>query len=488
MEENLITEKREAIVKALRPGVESPELKSKQKEDPFLEYFSYGDQIRRPPYPFEQLIAMAEIHPIHYAAINQKVCDVISKGFDLSPNEGAEPLQYRSILNWWEGLFDEHDSIEVLQAMWEDFETIGWGTLELTRDSKGRIGRIYYIPAHTLRVCKDENLLVQIKAGSVVYFRRWTPTSHLDEKRYLVKNGEEAPERTPEDELCSEILIINRLCRWSLHYGVPGYVSGIAAVTQAVAIRDYNILLFDNYREPRHLIFISGPDIDSEQISEELNQIWEDQLSKNPLSNIIMAIGSQAQVTIEPLSPPNEENLMVQLMNSIDRQILIAHRMPPERLGISAEGFFGSHTPEQNQIYRTSVVRNSQALLESRLTKFINAEYPLYSATEDKENSTGEEVTYRVNFGDLEILDKEMDRSAILDLVQAEMIPLNAAKRKMSEPEVPRMGDMTLLEWQAYLEEQRTKKEWEREDYLKALEEEAAASEGGGSGDDFGGL
>ena len=51
---------------------------------------------------------------------------------------------------------------------------------------------------------------------------------------------------------------------------------------------------------------------------------------------------------------------MVQLMNSIDRQILIAHRMPPERLGISAEGFFGSHTPEQNQIYRTSVIDSEQ--------------------------------------------------------------------------------------------------------------------------------
>ena len=476
MEENLIVEKREAIVKALRTGTESPELASKQKEDPFLEYFAYGDQIRRPPYPFEQLTAMAEVHPIHYAAINQKVCDVIGKGFDLEPGEGADPLQYRSIINWWEGLFDEHDSIEVLQAMWEDFETIGWGTLELARDEQGKIGSIYYIPAHTLRVCKDENLLVQIKAGSVVYFRRWTPSSHLDNKKYSMTNGEEVPENTPSEHICNEVMIISRLCRWSLHYGIPGYVSGIAAITQAVAIRDYNILLFDNYREPRHLIFISGPDIDSEQISEELNQIWEDQLSKNPLSNIIMAIGSQAQVTIEPLSPPNEENLMVQLMNSIDRQILIAHRMPPERLGISAEGFFGSHTPEQNQIYRTSVVRNSQSLLESRLNKFIKAEFPLYA--------DNEEVTYKVNIGDMEVLDKEMDRAAILDLAQAEIISINTAKRKLGEPECPRMGDMTVLEWQAHLETLRSDREWEREDYLKALEEEAAAAgEGGGGGD-----
>ncbi len=94
---------------------------SKQVLDPFSTVSQYGQQLRMPPLNMDQLVALAEANPMHAACLEQKVSDIVAEGLQLSPLDAKvdkESEEREFILKWWESLFEEYTSLEVLQAVW----------------------------------------------------------------------------------------------------------------------------------------------------------------------------------------------------------------------------------------------------------------------------------------------------------------------------------------------------------------------------------
>ena len=248
-----------------KQGGMSRKYPSKQLNDPFSDVTSYGQLIREPPYSFEQLVALSESHPTHAAAIEQKAADVIASGFNVSlrqeytddPSAEYEDLT-REVLDWWDSLFEDFTSTETLLAMWEDYEILGWGILEVARDEIDRkVRRLYHIPAHTVRVTKDGELYVQVQDGKMVWFKAWGV-----EDDFMSSTGRKAPSNAKFENLANELLVFRKPSRSSYWYGLPMYISSLAFITLTMAARNFNLEFFDNYREPRHLILISGLETD----------------------------------------------------------------------------------------------------------------------------------------------------------------------------------------------------------------------------------
>lgn len=408
---------------------------SKQIEDIFAKVSAYGQTLMTPPINLEQLVQLSEAHPMHGACLEQKIMDIVASGFDVSPKSEEEEVEQKNkILDWWEGMFEEYTSLEVLQAMWGDYETLGWGALELARDVNGIIRHIYHIPGHTLRAHRNKELFVQRRQAKMTWFKRWGI-----EQTYYASSGRKALKDIDISKQANEILVFKKPCRRSTWYGIPVYISGIGHIALAVAARDFNVKFFENYREPRHLIVITGLDEDIEKTADDIELIWKTQLRDNPHRNVLLPISGDANVVIEKMGLPINDIQFSRLMEQTDSEILVAHRMPPDRLGIAKRGFLGGSVAKVvNEIYKDGVVNRGQRVLESRLQRFVEVEF---------KKEFGKEVQFKVDFKDLDVTDETMDVDIAINLAKFNLLTLNEARARIGKERHKVFEDMTLAEY-----------------------------------------
>ncbi len=379
--------------------------------------------LQEPPYSLEQLVYLAETHPVHSAAIEQKTVDVCGTGWDWEPideDQDADPELRAQIIEWFESLApDDEDMAEVISAVWDDVETTGWGLAEIVRDPQGIARRIYHVPGHTVRAHRDGYRLVQMRGTGRVWFRRWG-AADINGKRIEVdaKTGSKTKISTPANDL----FVVKKRSRRSSWYGIPGYISGIGYLTLALAARDDNLLYFQNRREPRWAIVLTNLDNDP-QIEEDIRRAFTVDL-KQPHRNIILPITGDGKVEFTQLSGKQPvDGTFDKLAERADKAILIAHRIPGERLANTQIGNLGGNlAADVNRIYKEGVVSPSQELYDSRLNKLIKEEYTL---------AFGEEPTLQIKLDDLDIDTERSDADLALLLFHGDMLTLGEARHKL---------------------------------------------------------
>ena len=444
---------------------------SKQLKDPFTGVAGYGESIRQPPYDLDQLASLAEVHPTHAASIEQKAGDVIGSGFELSVSEDRQPNQVndeerRRILRWWNLLFDEYTSTEVLLAMCEDYMITGWCMCEVARDTDGRVRRLFYVPAQTVRATVDEYKFVQMREGKTVWFKIWGLGPEIE---ILKESGERAPEGTDREQLANELLVFRKPSRNSHWYNVPMYIASLGFITLSIAAREFNLRFFENFREPRHLIIVSGMQQDVDMALRQIRDTWQQTLRDNPHSNAVLPVYGGATIAIERLHTDTNDMHFIQLIEMSDTEILLSHRMPPDRLGVVKRGFLGGDVSlNMTQNYKSGVVSKSQLIFTSRLQKFI-----------EKELAEGRMLDFRVDFEELDVTDIQMDVAMALDQMNADLITINEARQWLNREALEKYRekgeDLTLSEYH-FLFERRF-----------AEEEEELGGLGGFGGGDAGG-
>lgn len=403
-------------------------------DDPFTEVSGYGMSLMHPPYKMESLVVLAEALPAHGAALAQKVVDVVADGpkfVATSASTTEEDLV--AVVEWFESLTGEFTPLEIITAVQDDYETLGWGMFEAVRDMKGIVRRIYHVPAQTIRAHRDNVRLAQMRMGQVVWFKKWG-----NEDQFNFATGNKASANTGWEKLASELLVFRSPNRRSSWYGVPKYVTALGHIAMAIAARDYNVLFFENAREPRHLIVVTGLEEDVEGIIDDIAE----QLSlqyKDPHRNVLLPVTGDADIKIEKMGYQQNDMHYAKLIDTAENSILLAHRIPPDRLGLSKRGFLGGNVASVlNKIYRDGVVSPAQQLLESRLTRFIQTEY---------EKASGKKLDFRVDFERLDVSDEASKTTTVSLLVKNNMISINEGRMALNYPHDDRYGDMTQAEF-----------------------------------------
>ena len=437
------------IVKILaldsQTGLQVSQHPSTQITDPFSSTGLYGQSIQQPPFNLEQLVMLAEAHPIHAASIEQKVTDIIASGVQFEPPDMEEDAEQnedemkgeKALLDeWWESLFEEFTSLESMTAVWTDFETVGWGAFEIVRDVNSILRRLYHVPGHTLRAHRGGQIFAQHRHGRIVYFKRWGAE---DDRPILISNGHVAPKGTKPDKIASEILVFRKPSRRSSWYGIPTYVSGIGHIALGIAGRDFNVKFFENFREPRHLVIFTGLDDDVEQAANDIEEIWKIQLRGEPHHNVFIPLTGDTKVQVIKMGTPMNEMHFARLMEVSDGEILVAHRMPPDRLGIQKRGFLGGNVAAVvNQIYKDGVVAKGQAVAESRLQRFVETEF---------ERSHEKELHHKVSLEELDVTDEKVDADIAIAYAKSGLFTLNELRARLGEPRHEPFADMTLPEY-----------------------------------------
>lgn len=383
-----------------------------------------------PPFPMGQLTFLAEMHPVHSSALEQKTADVCGSGWDWTARDAdtSEEALRDEMEDWFQALApDEFDMRELIATMWLDEETTGWGLAEVARDPQGIAKRLYHVPAHTVKAHKNGFALCQVRDSRKVWFRRWGATDILGNPiKVNVKTG--SITNVPKDMEANDLLVIKRPSRRSTWYGIPGYISAIGWITLALAARDDNLFFFANRREPRWAIILTGM-ADDTVIEEDLRRAFTVDM-KQPYRNVMVPVtGKDAKVEFQKLSDTTTDGSFGNLGERADKAIMISHRVPAERLANSTVGALGGNVAsEANRVYKEGVVGPAQEILNARLNRFISIEFAKFKK---KDVKPGDKPEWAITMNDLDIRTDREDMDQALMLFHGDMITLREARHRL---------------------------------------------------------
>ncbi|WP_242136621.1 phage portal protein [Bacillus cereus group sp. BfR-BA-01360] len=388
--------------------------------DPFAQI--YGDKgLVKPPYDMKALLDIKESNPIHSACISAKVDDIAGVGFDFAPFEEvkeANQEQYKMLKNFMRNCNPEMTSSEIIRAVWEDYETVGWGIIEVVRNNKGEPSELYHIPAHTVRAHKDKVRFAQIVNNKERWFKKfgYPDEFRLADGRPL--NAEDIAENGTEK--AGEVIVIRKFGSRSSYYGIPNYVSSIGSIVGSQAVRDYNINYFTGKTIPDALLFIEGVDEIDDSVEKELQAFFSVEAKGEHHKLAVVPVPPGAQARLEKLSPDVKEGSFRLYKQDNAMEICVAHRVPPYRIGWAMTGSLGQTTAaEMNEMYKRSIIEPGQEILEHRLNTQL---FRVFS-----EKLGGLDWQFKLN--EIDTDDREADMQYAADGYEKRILTLNESRK-----------------------------------------------------------
>lgn len=361
-------------------------------DDPFTYQRDSGEAgLVRPLYDMDQLAAMLEGNTLHARCAKQKAIDVTGRGFNLRVREdvkgdnagAADEARWDEFVTEVEQdeRGDESFGQRITQAA-QDFESIGWATLEVGRRSDGAPDGLWHVPAHTVRAHVDGRRFAQKRGGKTVWFKRFgiEGTVHSD-------TGAWADRTVAGSWTGNELIVIRNYTPRSSYYGLPDHIPALSAIAGWRAQAEFNIRFFDNNAVPSYAVVIEGatltPALET-LILEHFKSIKGD-----PHRTIVIPIpgipgdeAMQPKLRFERLSADVKEASFRMYKQDNALEICISHGMPPYRVGWPILGSLGGSTAEEmTKIYIDSVVETRQETWEQRLNRALLGEKGLALTT-----------------------------------------------------------------------------------------------------------
>ena len=347
-------------------------------EDPF-NYAEGEGGLVRPPYDLDQLAGMLEGNTLHARACRQKATDVAGRGFALRSTAEDSEIPDQAKATWAAFIAEiENDERgdesfkERIEMAAQDFESVGWGVLEVSRRADGVIDGLWHVPGHTMRAHKDGKRFAQKRGGKLVWFKRYGVDGTVDRR-----DGGWAPRTVRSEFSGNEVIVVRNYTPRSSYYGLPDHIPALSAIAGWRAQAEFNIRFFDNNAVPSYAVVIQGADV-SPAFEEKILDHFR-QLKGNPHSTLVLPVpglpgddATQVTVTFEKLSADVKDASFRLYKQDNALEICIAHGVPPYRIGWPIVGSLGGATAEEmTEIYNDSIVQTRQETWEQRLTRTL---------------------------------------------------------------------------------------------------------------------
>ncbi|MGG3759641.1 phage portal protein, partial [Bacillus anthracis] len=280
--------------------------------------------------------------------------------------EAASQEQYKKLKEFMRNCNPEMTSSEIIRAVWDDYETVGWGIIEVVRNNKGEPSELYHIPAQTVRAHKDKVRFAQIVNNKERWFKKFGYPDN-----YSLVDGRPLGEKDIAEngtEKAGEVIVIRKFGSRSSYYGIPNYVSSIGSIVGSQAVRDYNINFFTGKTIPDALLFLEGVDEIDQGTEDELKAFFSAETKGEHHKLAVVPVPPGAKARLEKVSPDVKEGSFRLYKQDSAMEICVAHRVPPYRIGWAMTGSLGQTTAkEMNEMYKRSIIEPGQEILEHRL-------------------------------------------------------------------------------------------------------------------------
>ena len=349
-----------------------------------LDPFNYGADgeagLVRPLYDLDQLAEMLETNTLHARCAKQKAIDVAGRGFALRSSASDAEVGSQAEGRWGEFVAevetddrgDESFAQRIAQAA-QDYESIGWAVLEVSRRADGVLDGLWHVPAHTMRAHSDGRRFCQLRGGKRTWFKRFGLEGSVNRS----DGGWSAGGATPANLRGNELIVIRNYTPRSDFYGLPDHIPALSAIAGWRAQAEFNVRFFDNNAVPSYAVIVEGADITPEFEEKILDHFR--QLKGDPHRTLVIPVpgipgddATQVKVTFEKLSSDTKDASFRGYKQDNALEICIAHGVPPYRVGWPIVGSLGGATAEEmTEIYNDSIVQPRQETWEQRLTRAL---------------------------------------------------------------------------------------------------------------------
>ena len=403
--------------------------------------FNYADVVE-PPAPPRLLNKLLDINTWHKVCCEAIAADSSGAGYTFIPRPDVQdpsPSEREYLEEFFRGLRPNINKL--LYEREYDCESLGWGLLEIIRETgswDAPICDIKHYSAANFRRCAD-GVRVQQRIGTktrwfVIFGENFDEDGRHYDVHYLT--GEKYYEGLPEHLRANELLWKNRFNPETKLYGKAPASPSIASMYADHSRSKYNIQFFKNYGIPAMVVTITGdfdtgildptdPDYDPRntlqyRITEQLKEVI-----RNPHSAMVIQVPSEGadgnvDVRIEPLSVETKEASFRLFRKDNRDEIIAAHHMDPNRVGVTDAGKLGSSNAEQtDNSYRVTTIK------------------PLVRENEDDINYLIHECLL-IKDWDFKIIDTDEKKNAVevekvIALVNAAIMTPNEAREAVGE-------------------------------------------------------
>ena len=380
--------------------------KSKQQEDN-LNGYGLLDCVE-PPYNMRYLAKLYETSSIHAGAVDAKVDNIVGLGWNFVFSTEAETLRNKAdnkvketgsdvqrdalerrlerdklkLTEYVASLNHTDEFDETLSKAMKDLLTTGNGYLEVGRDAEGRVAYLGHVPSVDIRIRKNRDGFVQYGMHDAIFFR------NFGDRKMRDPSG--------RDSNPNELIHFKTYAPSNNYYGVPDIVSAIEAVAGIEFASRYNIEYFENKAIPKHVIKVKGLDLDPTQLL-KLTKFFESSTNNQSHRTIVIPIeGKDADITFEAVEGAKQDASFKEYTDLNIQMILSRHRVPKNRLGITdAQGL--STSRDADKIFKESVCRPTQRLIEKKIQKIIEELTDLFDFRLEEYSLTDEETQTKID-------------------------------------------------------------------------------------------
>lgn len=258
---------------------------------------------------------------------------------------------------------------QLINEVSEDFENTGNGYIEVVRRD-GEIRGLHHIHAPGVWVNLDDPLTmdfhyeIQSKEGFERRFARFGDGDRIARKFAGIG-------AVGEGGSVSEVIHIKEPTSLSRWYGVPRWLSAVAAVELVMSILQHNYDYFNNRGVPEFILFVLGKKVNDEDWRQIEQKIQEHVgLGNGHKSMAVNFAQPDIQVQLEKLgSEVSEEGAFESMLDALSMMIVSAHQVPPQLAGIMIPGKLGAtnELPNAMATFQALVISQKQKLWRSVL-------------------------------------------------------------------------------------------------------------------------
>ncbi|SNS83525.1 MULTISPECIES: hypothetical protein [unclassified Azospirillum] len=351
---------------------------------------SGGGILIEPPFNPRLLEALARQNNALEPCIATLVSQIDSTGHSIEKADGTAPTsgeaaEIAAIQAFFAQPYPGQSWLTMRKALRRDLEVIGWGALEVLRDSAGRLACIRHLPAHSLRLCRldaaitvekplarggqtqsypitlQERRFASLIDGTLVYHREFASSRQLNRQTGAWETAENPLE--PADR-ASEILYFTVTDDTAGPYGLPRWIGQLPSVLGSRRAEEFNLGFFDAGGVPPLLMVVQGGVLASDS-KRELEQVLAGKAKDKHKPVVVDAYATgnpqdaagTVQVKAERLASERQPDSLFETYDArCEARIRAAFRLPPLFVGKLSKYCFTSvryaHAAAEAQIFK----------------------------------------------------------------------------------------------------------------------------------------
>ncbi len=349
----------------------------------------HGVAVANRPVDLSLYAFVATINTHNKRAIEAKAEDIAGSGWAFSGGLGSKGTDAANKLatDWLKGAACRRSFKDFAVCVETDYQALGNAFIEVIPNRRGEPEQLEHLPSVETYVRLDGLGFLQRRGRQHAHFRNFW----VDDLEYA-KLPANDPLHADRDH--NSVISFYNYSPWSPVYGLPPVMPAWNALALNTLVAEYNLQFFGNNAIPDYAVILDGEWEDA--ADQAIEEYFRTRIKGNAHSTMVLQSPQGGSAKFHKLTGDNAKEGSFRLLRQDCRdEILQAHGVPPQKIGIVETGALGGNVgSEQIRDYGQLVRRGQErweaaieALIERRGLTNVSFSYEPYDTEDEKLNA-----------------------------------------------------------------------------------------------------